>query len=142
MSVAKTLLRWRDNLAICGWNKQVTLPGSVRLNTLAEIDYYYPDEGVAALMSKLTSRILLMETGDVAVPHTFKNLIIEIPCQLDLLPDYVKPLLKSLQGLGTIIDEKADDNISSPATINEIHFSQQWKAEAWLSQLQPKGETM
>ena len=138
MSVAKTLLRWRDNLAICGWNKQVTLPGSVRLNTLAEIDYYYPDEGVAALMSKLTSRILLMKTGDVAVPHTFKNLIIEIPCQLDLLPDYVKPLLKSLQGLGTIIDEKADDNNSSPATINEIHFSQQWKAEAWLSQLQPK----
>ena len=25
MSVAKTLLRWRDSLALCGWNRKVTL---------------------------------------------------------------------------------------------------------------------
>ena len=137
MSVAKTLLRWRDNLALCGWNKQVILQGCKRLNTLAEIDNYYLDDSISSLMAKLTSQIHLMESGDVIVPQTYKNLIIEIPCQLDLLPDYIKPLLISLQRLGTIIEEKVDDTTSVPTTITEIHFLQQWKAEAWLTQLQP-----
>jgi hypothetical protein len=55
---------------------------------------------------------------------------------MELLPDYIKPLLKSLQGLGTTIEENVDDTSAVPATITEIHFSQQWKAEAWLAQQQ------
>ena len=137
MSVAKTLLRWRDNLALCGWNKHITLQECKRLNTLAEIDSYYLDEGFASLMAKLSAQIHLMESGDVVVPQTYKELVIEIPCQLDLLPDYIKPLLKSLQSLGTTIEEKAGDITLSPTSISEIHFSQQWMAEAWLAQLPP-----
>ena len=38
MSVAKTLLHWRDYLALCGWNQQTKLQDCSRLNTLAEID--------------------------------------------------------------------------------------------------------
>lgn len=79
MSVAKTLLRWRDSLALCGWNKQITLQECSRLNTLAEIDGYFRDEGVASLLSKLLGRIQLMESGEVKVPQTYTNLIIEIP---------------------------------------------------------------
>ena len=134
MSVAKTLLRWRDSLALCGWNKQITLQECSRLNTLAEIDGYFRDEGVASLLSKLLGRIQLMESGEVKVPQTYTNLIIEIPCQLDLLPDFIKPLFKSLQNLGTVIEERTDDVKIVPDTITEIHFSQQWKAEAWLTQ--------
>lgn len=78
-----------------------------------------------------------MESGEVTVPKTYKELIIELPCKLELLPDYIKPLLKSLQGLGTTIIAKADDISAIPATITEIHFSQQWKAEAWLTQQKP-----
>ena len=137
MSVAKTLLRWRDHLALCGWSEDITLQGCTRLNTLAEIDGYYQDDGLASLLKKLTRQIRSMEAGDINVPFTFKELIIEIPCQLDLLPDYIKPMLKSLQNLGTTIEEKADDSTSSPETITEIHFSQLWKAEAWLTWLQP-----
>jgi len=137
MSVAKTLLRWRDYLAICGWNKQVTLQECKRLNTLAEIDNYYLDEGIASLIEKLTRQIHLMESGEVVVPQAYKDLVIEIPCQLELLPDYIKPLLISLQGLGTTIEEKANDTSSSPTRVTEINFSQQWKAEAWLAQLKP-----
>ena len=137
MSVAKTLLRWRDHLALCGWNKEVVLEKCCRLNTLAEIDGYFNDEGLASLLAKLSNQIHLMESGAATVPHTFQELVIEIPCQLDWLPDYIKPLLKSLQGLGTTIIENADDTSAVPATITEIHFTQQWKAEAWLAQQQP-----
>ena len=58
-----------------------------------------------------------MESGDANVPQTFKDLIIEIPCALDLLPDYIKPLLKSLQNLGTIIEERKNQPIYLASTI-------------------------
>lgn len=137
MSVAKTLLRWRDYLALCGWNKEVTLQECSRLSALAEIENYFHDEGLACLLAKLTSHINSMETGDAKVPDIYKNLTIEIPCQLNLLPDYIQPLLKSLQKLGVIIDENSDDTKATPKSITEIHFSQQWKAEAWLAQQEP-----
>lgn len=138
MSVAKTLFRWRDSLVLWGWNKQTTLEDCARLNTLAEIDTYFHDEGIAALLMKLSEQLKLMESGKVAVPQAYKNLIIEIPCNLNLLPDYIKPLLSSLKSLGTtIIEENNEDSAKAPNTITEIHFSQQWKAEAWLTQQKP-----
>lgn len=137
MSVAKTLLRWRDSLALCGWNSKVTLQGCSRLNTLAEIDNRFHDDGIAPLLAKLSDQIKLMSSGAVNVPQTYKNLIIEIPCSFDLLPDYIKPLLSSLRNLGVTVAESASDAIAAPKTIMEIHFSQQWKAEAWLTQRKP-----
>ena len=133
MSVAKTLLHWRDYLAMCGWDKQTKLLDCTRLNTLAEIDNFFLDEGFASLLTKLVSQIHSMESGDAKIPQTYKNLIIEIPCGLDLLPDYMKPLLKSLQKLGTIIEENTNDAKAAPEFIKEIRFSQQWMAEAWLT---------
>ena len=137
MSVAKTLLRWRDSLALCGWNSKVTLQGCSRLNTLAEIDNRFHDDGIAPLLAKLSDQIKLMSSGAVNVPQTYKNLIIEIPCSFDLLPDYIKPLLSSLKNLGVAIVESVDDATVAPKIITEIRFSQQWKAEAWLSQQEP-----
>jgi len=137
MSVAKTLLRWRDCLALCGWNKNITLEECDRLNTLADIDNYFNDEGIASLLLKLSNQILLMESGEVRIPQAYKNLVIEIPCPFNLLPDYIKPLLASLQGIGVTIQENTSDSTAQPKAINEIHFSQQWKAEVWLSQRLP-----
>lgn len=137
MSVAKTLLRWRDCLALCGWNKNITLEECDRLNTLADIDNYFNDEGIASLLLKLSNQILLMESGEVRIPQAYKNLVIEIPSPFNLLPDYIKPLLASLQGIGVTIQENTSDSTAQPKAINEIHFSQQWKAEVWLSQQLP-----
>ena len=137
MSVAKTLLRWRDSLALCGWNSKVTLQGCSRLNTLAEIDRLFHDEGIAPLLTKLSRQVQAMESGEIKVPQTYKNLIIEIPCSFDLLPDYIKPLLSSLKKIGVEVCENVDDTAVAPKTITEIRFSQQWKAEAWLSQQEP-----
>ena len=137
MSVAKTLLRWRDNLALCGWSKNIVLNDSARLNTLAAIDGYFKDEGLASLFTKLSDAIRRMESGTQSIPMMYKTLIIEIPCHLELFPDYIKPLMSSLQNLGVTIEEKVDDTKSHPKTITEIHFSQLWKAEAWLAQQQP-----
>ena len=138
MSVAKTLLRWRDDLALCGWGKQISLTDCSRLNTLAEIDTCFEDKGMAPLLAKLTKRIEGMISGDIKVPQAYKELIIEIPCQLDLLPDFIQPLLRSLKQLGATIKESTDDTCANPRSVREIHFSQRWKAEAWLTQQQPK----
>ena len=137
MSVAKTLLRWRDSLALCGWKSKFTLQGCSRLNTLAEIDSHFHDEGIATMLAKLSRQLQSMESGKIKVPQTYKDLIIEIPCSFDLLPDYIKPLLSSLRNLGVAIAESVDDATVAPKTITEIRFSQQWKAEVWLSQQQP-----
>lgn len=137
ISVAKTLLRWRDSLALCGWNSGTKLDACSRLNTLADIDTYFNDQGLASLFSKLSCQIRRMESGEVKPPITYQGLVIEIPCKLDLLPDFIKPLLNSLKALGVTVNENADDPKKTPKTITKIHFSQQWKAEAWLSQQQP-----
>ena len=136
MSVAKTLLRWRDNLALCGWSKDTKLD-STRLKTLAEIDGNFKDEGIAALLVKVRDAIGEMKAGKLTVPNAYKDLTIEIPCKLDILPDYIKPLLEDLRGLGVTIEEKTDYKESNPKDITEIEFSQQWKAEAWLAQQEP-----
>ena len=134
MSVAKTLLHWRDNLALCGWNCHTKTDGCTRLNALAEIDSYYQDEGLAKLLQKLMSQIELMKSGDVKIPHIYKELTIEIPCSLELMPDFIKPLLNSLKELGVRVVENSDDTSAKPKSITELNFTQQWKAEAWLAQ--------
>lgn len=136
MSVAKMLLRWRDSLALCGWSSSVSLTDCTRLNTLAEIDSNFKDEGTATLLTKLSAQIGLMESGTAKVPDAYKNLIIEIHCPFQLLPDYIKPLLCSLKAVGVKIEEITEGTNSSPKAITEIHFSQLWKAEVWLSQQQ------
>lgn len=137
MSVAKTLLHWRDYLALCGWNSDTNLSNCTRLNTLAEIDKGFEDKGLAKLLSKLQEQLNLMASGKATIPSIYKELTIEIPCAIDLLPDYIQPVLNSLQRLGVTIEVSEEDTNAMPETINEIHFTQQWKAEAWLSQQDP-----
>ncbi len=138
MSVAKTLLQWRDYLALCGWNSETKLNNNcTRLITLAEIDKGFEDKGLAKLLSKLQEQLNLMVSGEATIPTIYKELIIEIPCALDLLPDYIQPILNSLRSLGVTIEVNEEDTNAMPKIINEIHFTQQWKAEAWLSQQAP-----
>ena len=133
MSVAKTLLQWRDYLALCGWNGNVSLKNCTRLKELGEIEVMYDDKGLARLLKKLQDRIDLMVVGKANIPAIYKKLTIEIPCSLDLLPDYIQPILKNLQELGVTIKENIIDTTIHPKTIKEIKFSQLWKAEAWLA---------
>ena len=137
MSVAKTLLLWRDYLALCGWNSEINLSNCTRLNTLAEIDKGFEDKGLAKLLNRLQEQLNLMASDKATIPSIYKELTIEIPCTIELLPDYIQPVINSIQSLGATI-EVSEENINAmPETINEIHFSQQWKAEAWLSQQDP-----
>lgn len=138
MSVAKTLLQWRDYLALCGWNGDIELDKCTRLNTLAEIDKGFEDKGLAKLLSRFQEQLNLMASGKATIPAIYKELTIEIPCAFDLLPDYIQPVLNSLKSLGVTIEVSEEDTNAMPKTINEIHFTQQWKAEAWLSQQDPK----
>lgn len=133
MSVAKTLLKWRDYLALCGWKGEIKIEKSTRLTELAEIEEKYEDKGLAQLLKKLQDQINLMITGKAHIPAIYKELTIEIPCTLDLLPDYIQPLLNDLQGLEVTIKENVIDTTSHPKTTKEKRFSQLWKAEAWLA---------
>lgn len=134
MRVAKTLLGWRDNLALCGWNKDTKLANCSRLNALAEIDSHFCEGSLADLMKKLMDQVCKMKLEEVRIPNAYNDLTIEIPCSMNLLPDYIQPLLKDLQSIGVRIEENVDNADGKPKSIKEIHFSQQWKAEVWLSQ--------
>ena len=135
MSVAKTLLGWRDYLALCGWSSDIVLKNCSRLNTLAEIDILYEDKGLAKLLGKLQEQLDLMATDQATIPAVYKELTIEVPCSQNLLPDYILPILNSLQSLGVQIKENAMDTTARPKRITETRFSQLWKAEAWLASL-------
>lgn len=131
MNVAKTLLRWRDELALCGWNASVTLENCTRMNALAAIDARFEDSGLPALYVKIMER--LSELGN-DVPESISSLEVVVPCQCDLLPVYIQNLFNLLKNAGATVSEEVIDANAQPKHINEIHFSQQWKAEAWLSQ--------
>ena len=133
MSVAKTLLQWRDYLALCGWNGSINLKGSTRLKELGEIEEKYDDKGVAQLLKNLQDQIALMISHKAHIPTIYKELTIEVPCPLDMLPDYIQPILKDVQDLGVTIKENIIDTTIHPKAIKEINFSQLWKAEAWLA---------
>ena len=133
MSVAKTLLQWRDYLALCGWNEGKDLKGCTRLKELGEIEEKYDDKGLAQLLKKLQDQIALMISNKAHIPAIYEELTIEVPCSLDLLPDYIQPILKDVQDLGVTIKENIVDTTIHPETIKEIQFSQLWKAEAWLA---------
>lgn len=132
MSVAKTLLQWRDYLALCGWNGQTQID-STRLKELAEIDKKYVDKSLAQLLIKFQEQLDLMVRGKATIPAVYKELTVEIPCNQDLLPDYIKSILQFLQRLGVTIVENTINLKAKPGKITEIHFSQLWKAEAWLA---------
>ena len=133
MSVAKTLLQWRDYLALCGWNEGKDLKGCTRLKELGEIEEKYDDHGLAQLLKKFQDQIALMISNKAHLPAIYKELTIEVPCAMNLLPDYIQPILKDLQDLGVTIKENIVDTTIHPDTIKEIKFSQLWKAEAWLA---------
>jgi len=133
MSVAKSLLRWRDTLALSGWKSDISVAECTRLNELAAIDAGYSDDGLAVLLQKLSAQLTLMSAGQAKIPNTYRELTIEIPCSLELLPDYLQPLFQSLKAVGVTIEEHPDDANRVPDTIVEYNFTQQWKAEAWLA---------
>ena len=138
ISVAKSLLLWRDTLALCGWNSKTSLDGCTRLNELASIDSLYHDDGLASLLAKLSEQIESIKNRLSVIPSAFRELTIEIPCIQSLLPDYLQPFLNSLKELGVTIQESSGNNDSLPQSITEYRFSQQWKAEVWLAQQAPE----
>lgn len=138
LSVAKTLLRWRDTLALGGWEAGTLIEDSARLNTMAVIEKGFIDKGPAALYRKLTAELTDMEAGKRNVPGIYKEMEIVIPCEKNVLPAYIKALLEKLLKIGVTMIEEAPNSTKKPSCIREIHFSQRWKAEVWLAH-QEKG---
>lgn len=135
MSVAKSLLTWRDELSLCGWNSNIIIDGCSRINVLAEIEHYYQDNSISVLLKRLLSHLNLTKNSPARVPSIFSNLEIIIPCKESLLPDYIKPLLTLLQEMEVKVTEYCPHSEQRPVKVTKIEFSQLWKAEAWLSQL-------
>lgn len=134
MSVAKTLIGWRDYLSLCGWEAGTILERCSRLNTLAEIEAHYQDDGLAVLLRKLMDVLMKMKEEKVPAPATYRQLVVEIPFSAELLPDYLQPMLDLMKDFGMTLKEGDERSASYPKEITLIEFSQQWKAEAWLSQ--------
>lgn len=137
LNVAKTLLGWRDTLALAGWNSKTETEGCSRLNTLAKIDAQYFDDGLAPLLRLVYERVENMT--EETMPKAYRSMEICVPCKKELLPDYIIPLLDSLERIKVKIEYgfvQSDGEQKKP-TMRILEFEQQYKADAWLSQQDP-----
>lgn len=134
MSVAKTLMTWRDALVIAGWNcGHVGI--SARLDALAVIEANQDEnEGsLAVLLHRVAERLLQMREGVAAVPKVYKEWEVEVVCPKDMLPDYLIPVFDALEHLAKSVTYGTVDMAKMPEKMRIIEFSDQYKAEAWLA---------
>lgn len=132
MSVAKTLLGWRDNLRLAGWNSHVCI--SDRFDALRgiETNYQETETGLPVLLKKVEECVGRMTRG--TCPKAYRELEIKVACPKEMLPDYLIPLFDGLERIvqveyGFVNTEDKTDKMEI------IEFSEQYKAEAWMSQL-------
>lgn len=135
IGVAKALLGWRDCLAMAGWNHRHTSI-SRRLDALAAIEAIYKekDQSVARLLALLTDRLEKMVAGSVPTPQTFQELCIDLPFPWELMPEYLKPLFEHLKKLVKQVSCATVCKEDWPEKMQLMEFSNQFMAEAWLSQ--------
>ena len=135
MSVAKTLMGWRDALTLAGWNCG-HVGASQRLDALAVIESNYEDAAsdVATLLHRMEKKLQEMIDGKTAVPSVYKEMTICVPCENMLLPDYIQPLFDLLEQMVERVEYATLRIDDMPKKMEIVKFSQQYKAEAWLSQ--------
>ena len=134
MSVARTLWGWRGYLSLCGWRGGITLEGCERLNTLARIEQYYTDKGISQLLCKVSDAVAKMGCGTLSVPDAYRQLEVILPCDKTMLPDYLHELFDGLERLGVRFSILSTEGVNKGCKVTRMTFTQQWKAEAWLSQ--------
>lgn len=134
MSVARTLMGWRDALAIAGWNCGHVCISS-RLDALAVIEANQDEnEGsMAMLLKQVKERLRLMHEGIAIVPDAYKELEVEVLCPKDMLPDYMLPVFDGLEGLAKRVAYGTVDTLATPGKMRVVEFSDLYKAEAWLA---------
>lgn len=134
MSVAKTLLGWRDYLRLAGWNRHK--PISARIDALSDIEtYFQADEtGLPMLLSKVVASLKQMSSGELPTPSAYRSLEVDVLCPKQMLPDYIIPLFDLLEPIASTITYQTVDTKAMPKAMEIIEFTQQFKAEAWLSQ--------
>lgn len=134
MSVARTLMGWRDALAIAGWNcGHVGI--SSRLDALAVIEANQDEnEGsMALLLKRVAERLKQMQDGHASMPLAYKELEVEVLCPKKMLPDYLLPVFECLEGVAKRVTYGTVDTSSNPRKMRVIEFTDQYKAEVWLA---------
>lgn len=134
MGVAKTLMGWRDALAIAGWNCG-HVGFSSRLDALALIEANQDEnEGsLAMLLKKVLERLVMMQEGKATVPIAYKELEVEILCPKEMLPDYMLPVLEGLENVAKQVVYATVDTNATPQQMRIMEFTDQYKAETWLA---------
>lgn len=134
MSVARTLMGWRDALAIAGWNCG-HVGVSSRLDALAVIEANQDEnEGsMALLLKRVKERLKLMREGIAYVPGAYKELEVEVLCPKDMLPDYMLPVFDCLETVAKQITYGTIDTTATPRKMRVVEFTDQYKAEVWLA---------
>lgn len=134
MGVAKTLMGWRDALAVAGWNCGHT-GFSSRLDALAVIEANQDeDEGsLAVLLHRVTECLQLMQEGAATVPGAYKELEVEVVCPKEMLPDYLIPVFDALENIAKEVTYGTVDTTKKPKKVSIVEFTQQYMSEAWLA---------
>ena len=109
LETALACLRWRDTLALLGWNSSAPAP-SRRLQALAGMERHFDCPGFPERVKAITSA--LSESRDVLSGDT-----VLLPCRAEILHPAVRKLLRLLSDGGTRLEyvptaEEKDDNLS------------------------------
>lgn len=134
MSVAKTLMEWRDKLCMGGWNFSHT-GASTRLDTLAGIEAKQDESVVsmATLLKLVAERLGQMQSGEATVPNAYMDMEVEVLCPKEMLPDYMLPVLEALETVAKCVAYGTVDRAARPEKMCIIEFTDQYKAESWLA---------
>lgn len=134
MGVAKTLMGWRDTLAIAGWNCGHVCISS-RLDALAVIESNMDEnEGsLSELLKHVVERIKLMREGTITVPMTYREMEVEVLSPKQMLPDYILPVLEGLEAVAKRVVYGSVNMAAYPKKMRVMEFTDQYKAEAWLT---------
>ena len=150
LATATTLLAWRDELLLAGWDFDVQDDMPDRLRVLATVEQYLrTNNSMHQLSSGFADRFIEMEKMLSRRKQPIENIFLNEPIQL--LPGHFRKILNSLQSLGAEIIENASAKVETKTDLDRFkyflthpgHSEQKWelRKDGTLMILKSKRET-
>jgi hypothetical protein len=108
LDVATTLLAWRDELKLAGWDFKLNRSASSRLRDIAALE----KDGIAVGFPEAYLEIIKLLQQKIDIP--LKHIVVHEP--LHLLPPFIRKLFSLLENSGVTIEERKSDTIEGASS--------------------------
>jgi hypothetical protein len=121
LDVAKTLLAWRDELKLAGWDFKLNRSASSRLRDIAALE----KDGIAVGFPEAYLEIIKLLQQKIDIP--LKHIVVHEP--LHLLPPFIRKLFSLLENSGVTIEERKSDTIEGASS--DLHNLRNTNIKFW-----------